>query len=389
MRTYVLGAGASFPIYPLGGTLLDCIDTYIQSCGRCFDRFQYDTEWPAALAWLQNDANPVLREAYRSGNIEQIFTALDFAHFLRDEGLLNILRASRQGPGEVAAAEANYDGLTRDIGEYREIRQILLWAMEAYFQHRHEEDRGRCGSSEWMAMEGLGQRLAVGDVVVTFNYDSMIERVLLRQDKWSPKDGYGSDLVFCDPGCTATLIALPKSKVKVLHLHGAVGWYRKPHLHPGVTVTTDGGALPREALSPASLDTEISLDPLFLQALDIPAVDASMPERPSDQDQILLHPSFMKDYGGEDSGNNVFRGLWKKAADALRASEEIVIVGYSLPAADAAAWTLLLTSCVATRITVVDPSPSVVSRYGQLLRLATLPPPTTFDQWLRAHPVSS
>ena len=312
MRTYVLGAGASFPIYPLGGQLLESIDGYVRSCERCFDRFQYDADWPATLGWLQRNGNPLLREAYRSGNLEQIFTALDFAHFLGDEALLNILRASRQGPGDVAAAEANYDRLTPDIEEYRRTRRILLWAMEAYFQHRHEEDRGRYGASDWMALQSLGQRLAAGDVVVTFNYDSTIERALLHQGKWSARDGYGTTLVFCDPRCTATPVALPQSAVKVLHLHGAAGWYRKPHLRPGATVAAGGGPLPREALSPAPLGTEISLDPLFLQALDISLVDASMPERPSDQDQTLLHPSFLKDYGGEEAATPCSEGCGRK-----------------------------------------------------------------------------
>ena len=85
----------------------------------------------------------------------------------------------------------------------------------------------------------------------------------------------------------------------------------------------------------------------------------------------------------------MFRRLWKKAADALRAAEETVIVGYSLPPADAAVWTLLLTACVPARTTIVNPSASVIDRYARLLRLPTVPPPTTLDQWLRAHPVSN
>jgi len=67
VNTYVLGAGASYPIYPLGSGLLRAIDEYIKSCGKCFDRFHYDTDWPAALEWLAKNPNALLREAHRTG----------------------------------------------------------------------------------------------------------------------------------------------------------------------------------------------------------------------------------------------------------------------------------------------------------------------------------
>lgn len=162
MRTYVLGAGASYPIYPLGGSLLEHIDGFIKSCGKCFDRFDYEKEWPVTLEWLASNRDPLLRKAYRAGNIEQIFTVLDLAQSLYEGSLDAIWHVRKNGDAAVSSAEASYESLKAELSAYRETQK----------------------------------KLETGDVIVTFNYDSTLERVLFEQGKWSPKDGYGTDLVF-------------------------------------------------------------------------------------------------------------------------------------------------------------------------------------------------
>lgn len=244
MRTYVLGAGASYPIYPLGSSLLECTDRFIRSCGKWFDRFDYEKEWPVTLQWL---------------------------------------------------------------------------AEKVFQKSRHD----------------------------------------------------------------ATRVEFPPSPVKVLHLHGAIGWYKKPHFREDFAPTDEGGAVPREALTPAPLDTEISLDPLFLRGLGISEVDASMPTRPSHEYQTLLHPSFLKDYTGSDNGTEIYRRLWKMASEALRAAERVAIVGYSLPPADTAAWALFVSSCNGRSTDIVDPSRSVMARYRRMLRLPILRPPVSFQEWVK------
>ena len=63
-------------------------------------------------------------------------------------------------------------------------------------------------------------------VVITFNYDATLERVLLEQKKWSFSDGYGFELKFQQSRQDKTIVPPSKSPVIVLHLHGATGWYR-------------------------------------------------------------------------------------------------------------------------------------------------------------------
>jgi hypothetical protein len=365
MRTYVLGAGASFPIYPLGGGLFTAIDEYLRRCGPCFDRFDYKTDWPKLKDWLDTSSNPLLRQAYRNGNIEQIFTVLDLAESLISNSLSDIFFASKKGAAAVKAAEANHDLLTDDIGEYRHQRSILLWAMEAFFLAHNDDDLMNFGSSDWKGLRELAARLKPGDVVVTFNYDSTVERVLLHLGKWAPSDGYGTEIAFQKNEYDGTSVTFTPSAVKVLHLHGAVGWYEKP------------------PTSTALLETEIALDPLLLRGLGIHCVDACLPFRPPNEKQIMLHPSFLKVYRGEGHSNRIFSQIWKDALHALQNADEVTIIGYSLPDADSAAWTLLHTGCARGQTVIVNPSKSVLTNnYAALLNIPILAKPMTMGEWL-------
>jgi hypothetical protein len=116
MTTYVLGAGASYPVYPLASKLLQSISDHIVACGNCFNRFDY-ADWPEVLAWLRENPNPLLRQAFQNGNIEQIFTVLDLAESLLDDSEIDILRASKKGAEAVSAAIASHTKLA--VGDFR------------------------------------------------------------------------------------------------------------------------------------------------------------------------------------------------------------------------------------------------------------------------------
>ena len=261
-----------------------------------------------------NSSNPLLSQVYRNRNIEQIFTILDLAKALVSESQISMLSASKKGMAAVQTAVASHKSFTSDeIKKYGEIRRILLSAMEAYFMDRNRKDASNYASEPWNNLKRFGKHLKSGDVVITFNYDSTVERVLLDQQKWSPGDGYGVDRVFQQNGYDQTRVDFPPSMVKVLHLHGAIGWYSKPAFSPDFDLSVEGGGfIPRDVLSATPLETEIAIDPLLLEGLGIFAADAPMPQRPPNDYQILLHPSFLKEYGGGDSHNSIFnrRGEW-------------------------------------------------------------------------------
>lgn len=384
MRAYVLGAGASHPIYPLGSNLFAAIDLFIDGCGPCINRFDYQKDWPELKRWLELNSNPLLSQAFRNGNIEQIFTVLDLAESLISESLTSILAASKRGAAEVQRAGELHHSFASEIVEYRDVRSKLLWAMEAYFLQRNYEDAKEFQSGGWDHLKRFGRLLESGDIVVTFNYDSTVERVLLAEAKWAPGDGYGFEVAFQENRHDETPVQYPPSDVKVLHLHGAIGWYRKPafnsHFHP---VKEGGGSIPRSALAPGAIQTEIAIDPLFLSGLGIYHVDAALPQRPPREEQLMIHPSFLKEYSGEGDQIQVFNKLWGMAASSLRNASEVVIIGYSLPPADSAAWTLIHTACDRQKTLVVNPSKSVLqNRYWPFLKQGRFTENIDFAAWL-------
>jgi hypothetical protein len=79
--------------------------------------------------------------------------------------------------------------------------------------------------------------------------------------------------------------------------------------------------------------------------------------------------------------------VWRLAAEALRKAEHITIIGYSLPEADDAARTLLLTSCDPGELTVVNKDREAVLRLSRLFKPFTLhEEPKSFEEWLDEVP---
>ena len=387
MNAYVLGAGVSKSVgYPVGPELFDEIDKYVRESGNCCsDRFDYRKDWDALHQWLRDNCNPTIVQAYATKDIEHLFTILDFAIQLRSDAFSNAFLTKE--PDERTARAAAFDAFDNKIEDYQRYRSILLWALEHYFEGWHVRDYGWEKRKEWDVLRALADRIKPEDVVITFNYDATLERALLEQKKWSFSDGYGFELVFQRARHDKTIVPLSKSPVIVLHLHGATGWYRRPTFAPEYPLPPEGaGALPVEAFGAAPLDTNISLDPKFLTAFGICNVDACLPDTlpVHDERHVVLHPSFLKDYETDESGSHVFVRLWQRAAQALREAEHTFIIGYSLPKADVAVLTLLITTLRRGTVTVVNPTGRVVMRLGRLFSGNPFGRAFTLEQWLNA-----
>lgn len=380
MKVYVLGAGVSKTVgYPLGSELLDDIDQFVWKYGPHFDRFDL-WDWCVLCQWLKENENPLIAEAYRTKQLEHLFTVLDHASMLKQDLIVDAVRHRSQDSN---SAWANFERFDKTIEDYKQSRRTLLQALEAYLRCKHKGDGANFDDPEWNHLKVFCDKLCPGDVVLTFNYDSTLERVLLHQDKWSPLNGYGCDLLFQNSAVDETPKGFKRSEIEILHLHGAVGWYPRPLIRPDSNLPKHGRVVPDEARTPASLDTPISLDPEFLRDLGINAVDACLPTLPSSTSQILLHPSFFKDFELEESGGQPtpFTDLWKKAAESLRNAEQIFIIGYSLPSADSAALTLLLTNCDRKKVRIVNPDQRTRHRLRRLLS-SNLRQYKSFEDWL-------
>ena len=375
--------------------LLREINSFIRASGPCSTDFDYRKDWPQVCEQLKKSDNVLIREAYGTSNLENIFSVLDFAQQLAVQTLEEYARETVKVRPDLEAAEraeTTFHRVSASIAEYSVARRVLLVALEDYLKQKHYDDQSACGTEAWDYLRSFGNKLCPGDVVVTFNYDSTLERVLYSQRKWFPSDGYGFRMIFQKTPQDETRVKFPDSPVKILHLHGATGWYLKPLIKYPEMLPPEGGSYPIEAHTPAPLDTYIGLAPKFLADLGIAAVDASLTTRPPNDRQVFIHPSFFKTYEWE--GGPVFVDLWRKATEYLRQAEEIFIIGYSLPPADSAALTLFATTCHQKLVRVIDWDRAVRYRIRQVVRSALEAPhsfsgrsvwtqPSSFQEWLK------
>ncbi len=341
MNCYVLGAGVSIEVgYPPGSDVFEAIATHVGGCAECQGRECRGKGWASTVEWLRKTRNPLIRLVWNKGNcrdIEYLFTVLDLAN------------EQRLAPAHAVFDRKSQAGwpTPKELNDYAGYREVLVEALGHYFLCRHVEDLQNSKDPKWVALRKLANVLKKDDVVITFNYDAAVERVLHREGKWSVEDGYGFRVCIQNPNGISAPSPKGASDVKVLHLHGATGWYRAE-------------------LSP---DFKISLDTHLLTGLGMSGEDEHKAALPPNR-QLMLHPSYLKDYEDATSGN-AFIGLWQQAAENLRKAEHVYIIGYSLPKADVAALTLLLTNCKPGTVTTVNRCSYDRNRLGDLFHEET------------------
>lgn len=377
MRVYVIGAGVSCKAdYPLGGELLGALRKYVDEYPVANKQ-----QWAELLDWLKNNANPDVRMAYAQDRLEHIFTILDLNCQLRKFAPDAAFRSLSHEPAPIALAKAEgFRSFLAETVDAEKHRQSLLRVLGEYFNQRHlcDFDAG-CSpgeSSRFSVLDRFGKRkICSGDVLITFNYDALLERVLLQQDKWFPSDGYGFQVPLQATGGDQLPINKESSAVTVLKLHGSIGWHAKGRSRAEDDSGSDIG--PDESLD-VEHEAPIVLDPIFLHYLGLTARDSRYERYLGPNRQVLIHPTFLKNYESA-----AFAALWRRAAEALRNAAEVAVVGYSLPAEDSAALTLLQTNCDPGRVTIVNNSATDCQRLRQLLAGASGPTQClSFEKWL-------
>ncbi len=353
----------------------------VRHAGPDLDRSDFE-EWKELCNWLDSSRDFLIVEAYKQRLFEHLFTLLEVAVLLRYEACLRWWQNSGSYTSSEDAQAALASAL-RQTEPYSKWRNRLRWALDWFFRRKHNEDLSRSGEKAWDTLRDFACKLRSGDVVITFNYDATIERALLKQGRWSPSDGYayGRDsegrqwkLTFQQSICNAAPVKLPRSEVKVLHLHGAIGWHDRRKRAPGQP-------------DPAPAEGLLSLHPEFLTSLGLNYVDSSMPSAAMSERPILLHPSFIKDYGADwtPGGQQIFHEIWRWAAKALREADRIFVIAYSLPAADSAALTLFQTNADRERVQVVNLDPNAAGRLSKLLT-STRQQPQSLREFVSSSP---
>jgi hypothetical protein len=174
------------------------------------------------------------------------------------------------------------------------------------------------------------QRVSPGDTIVTFNYDLACERALRNAGLWEIGNGYGFDL---------GLESIPRSKVKLLKLHGSTNWM-------GVLFGGNMGFSQASSVydqRPAVFGkrnftflgySEDIRDPISAHITRTGGIPA------------LILPTLHKNFFHQTTFGREWKpfwdDIWRQAGESLRVSEKVVVIGYSMPAADERARDLIL-----------------------------------------------
>lgn len=286
MRTYVLGAGASLHAgYPLahdfGTRLLNWM------------RLQTGSDFPTTADWLDEEFGPIT-------NIEDLFSEiqtliLEFQAGTKDQRLARALLASKRGN--------------------------LVQAVRAWFSEIRD--------SEATAYRDFARHVVQpGDCVVTFNYDVSLDRELVRNGKWNVGDGYGF-----------TMQGLPgNSQTRLLKLHGSAIWL----------ALLFGGATGFFQFHGDALGTRPVIGTDDLSYLGYAGLSDPSFQRASGGVLPMIMPTLSKEFFFDTSfgreWEDFWNGLWQQARRSLNEAEEVVLLGYSLAAADERASELLLSA---------------------------------------------
>jgi hypothetical protein len=295
MKAYIFGAGASVQAgYPLASRLLH----------RLSDWLDTNPGGEASAFWVQPCRNRMLQIRETFGSLDSLEAVL---------GKLEQYGTQRVTPTSTTTYEQDFKDIAHDVSEYmmgRGCRDLDDPAVGFYPQYLRSDlitafremfysiEESRCGEN---AYDKLARTADAGSGFITFNYDVALERALAKAAKWDVGDGYWFN-VFPDR----------KSSSSIVHkLHGSVNWFKSPIQEYG---------------PPHFFPRDLKI--LGYEDLRDPSVGNRMPV---DNSSTFILPDPNKTFYWEC----LWLPLWQSAADHLRATDEVFIYGYSMPAADA------------------------------------------------------
>jgi hypothetical protein len=284
MRALFIGAGASCGTFEGSA---DC-PPVTKHFGRALKE--------AAPNW--EDEYPGLREVVthlgrrlEKLSMEEIWTCIDYCAKL----------------GTVLPRRPQWDPYaTRDLK-----RALLL-----LYGSRCDQLAERLSRSRDYTLGELVSRLAPGDILISFNYDTIAERLATR---------FGHDVRTAFPSYAKNVVQLAKP-------HGSVSWRMEGATHRVLASTADGKP-ELEAIRPEEVGPDV--EPLLLGAVPI-------------KSELIREVQSL--YGWSEVFEVVVR-QWRLITHAVRHAESFVVAGYGFPKEDQYGG-FLLREAMRTRTTV-------------------------------------
>jgi len=206
----------------------------------------------------------------------------------------------------------------------------------------------------------------VDDVVITFNYDVSLDRELRRTGKWDISSGYGFPI-----------LDGPRSQVTLLKLHGSTNW--RGSIFDG---SKGSGAHNWSALGGRPVIPPEEFEFLGYHGLkDLQFSNGSISAMimPTRNKAFHVHTSFGLEW------KSFWEMIWSQAAVALERSDEVLFLGYSLPAADTAARELLLKHVGRNKkvtVACLADSNRIADEFSESTCVAVPLPDLSFEQWV-------
>ncbi len=260
----------------------------------------------------------------------------------------------------------------------------------------------------------LARRLEAQDSLITFNWDTLLDRCLYQSGKWAPDSGYGLKFRRIMEGGWRTSSRKRADRV-LLKLHGSTNWLvpyisrdlqtgRRTIVAPGEKEWTSVSmrleheiGMDRDGDLAVRFKPDVKIGPA-IRSLPVPKADSpairplcfiqsngkfsvfrnryrdgyepfsyfyppnhpitGMPTMP-----LIIPPTKRKLYS---EFGFVFRSLWKQAESALHSADEWIIAGFSFPDGDQRARELLARAAKGRReivaVVIVNPQHGIVER---------------------------
>ena len=183
----------------------------------------------------------------------------------------------------------------------------------------------RCSSSIQLTRESplwlFAQSLVPGDAVLTFNWDTLLERQLTELGTYFSLDPFNNN------------------DIKLLKLHGSLSWV---HLD--------------DRISPKHMEyfATVSTQDRLLRSRDHSVLDTWLP---LDQSPYIVTPVAQK----RPLELGYMKLLWVRAFDCLAQSQSIAVIGYSFPSEDYHARALIREGIYTAERAGLDPTVTVIN----------------------------
>jgi hypothetical protein len=363
MKTFVLGAGLSYSAgYPLSSELLCEIEMKQLRSPVAGEK----EDWEEVQEWISEnrDSIPGFQTDNPQQNLEYLLTYLDLCLMAsddRDDWILREIISEDTAPPQRSSLYEQFAQNSDDANPVKKIRKTIQRSLISFFNGKNRQDCGKENDFQRRFIHTFcANMLEPGDVTISFNYDSLVERSLIELNKWNPSDGYGFEVEFRKgiPPSDAPTAPQAKSEVTVLKLHGSVGWYLN--------------------------NNQVFIDHRFLESLGVTGIeDCNEPKTVpyGDSPPSLIEPSFIKTIDKAPA----YRQVWRRAREALEKADVIYIIGYSLPDADILARNLLAETIgngENKNINIINPSRGRKRTFEALLGNCIVYTEISFEDWI-------